>query len=54
MLICLIVIGLLDHFVFYTALGDVFAWYGNVTCGAAALGAACFHALAANPRFGAT
>ncbi|MGD0388681.1 MAG: glycosyltransferase family 87 protein [Tepidisphaeraceae bacterium] len=46
MLICLIVIGLLDHFVFYTALGDVFAWYGNVTWGAAALGAACFHALA--------
>jgi len=46
MLICLIVIGLLDHFIFYTALGDVFAWYGNVTCGAVALGAACLHALA--------
>jgi hypothetical protein len=45
MLICVIVIGLLDHFIFYTALGDVFAWYGNVTCGAAALGAACFHEL---------
>jgi hypothetical protein len=54
MLICVIVIGLLDHFIFYTALGDVFAWYGNVTWGAAALGAACFHALAAKRQFGAT
>jgi Glycosyltransferase family 87 len=46
MLICVIVIGLLDHFFLYSPLGDLFAWFGNVTIGAAALGAACLFALA--------
>ena len=41
-LLCTIVIGLLDHFIFYPPLGDVFAWFGNVMWGAAALGIACF------------
>ena len=45
MLVCLIVIGLLDHFFFYPPLGDLFAWYGNVTLGTAALGVACWHIL---------
>jgi hypothetical protein len=45
LLICVIVIGLLDHFFFYTALGDMFAWYGNVMWGTIALGIACFHSL---------
>jgi len=40
--ICTIVIGLLDHFIFYTPLGDVFAWFGNVMWGATALGLGCF------------
>jgi len=46
MLACVIVIGLLDHFFLYTALGDIFAWYGNVMWGAIALGIACFYSLA--------
>ncbi len=46
MLGCVILIGVLDHFFFYTVLGDVFAWYGNVMWGTIALGMACFHSLA--------
>jgi Glycosyltransferase family 87 len=46
MLGCVILIGVLDHFFFYTVLGDVFAWYGNVMWGTIALGIACFHSLA--------
>jgi hypothetical protein len=45
MLICVIVIGLLDHFFLYPALGDLFAWYGNITLGTIALGIACWHFL---------
>jgi hypothetical protein len=43
--VCLIVIGLLDHFFIYPPLGDLFAWYGNVTLGTTALGIACWHIL---------
>jgi hypothetical protein len=43
--ICLIVIGVLDHFVFYNAVGDMFAWYGNIMWGTFALGMVCFWAL---------
>ncbi|MGD0461356.1 MAG: glycosyltransferase family 87 protein [Tepidisphaeraceae bacterium] len=50
MLACVIVIGLLDHFFFYTALGDMFAWYGNVMWGTIALGVACFHSLAVQSK----
>ncbi|MGD0541773.1 MAG: glycosyltransferase family 87 protein [Tepidisphaeraceae bacterium] len=50
MLACVILIGLLDHFFFYTALGDVLAWYGNVMWGAIALGIACFHSLAVKSK----
>ena len=50
MFICLIVIGLLDHFFLYPPLGDLFAWYGNVTLGAAALGIACCHILLKKPN----
>jgi hypothetical protein len=50
MLICLIVIGLLDHFFLYSPLGDLFAWYGNVTLGAAALGIACWYSLFKRPK----
>jgi hypothetical protein len=45
MFVCLIVIGLLDHFFIYPPLGDLFAWYGNITLGTAALGVACWHVL---------
>ncbi len=50
MLICLLVIGLLDHFFLYPPLGDLFAWYGNVTLGTAALGIACWHVLFNKPK----
>jgi len=43
--ICMIVIGVLDHFVFYNAVGDMFAWYGNIMWGTFALGMVCFWAL---------
>ena len=54
MLACVILIGLLDHFFFYTALGDVLAWYGNVMWGAIALGIACFHSLAVKSKAAVT
>jgi hypothetical protein len=52
MFACVILIGLLDHFFLYPPLGDLFAWFGNITLGTAALGIACFHArrAAANVR----
>jgi hypothetical protein len=50
MLACVILIGLLDHFFFYSALGDVFAWYGNVMWGTIALGIGCFHWLAVRSK----
>jgi hypothetical protein len=46
MIACVILIGLLDRDFFGAALGDLFAWYGNVMWGAVALGIACFYALA--------
>jgi hypothetical protein len=48
--VCVVLIGLLDHFFFYTVLGDVLAWYGNVMWGTIALGIACFHALAVRSK----
>jgi hypothetical protein len=50
LLVCLISIGLLDHFFLYTPLGDLFAWYGNITIGAIALGIACEAQLLRNRR----
>jgi hypothetical protein len=54
MLVCLILIGILDHFFFYTVLGDVFAWYGNVMWGTIAIGIACFHSLASQRKLPAS
>jgi hypothetical protein len=50
-IICTISIGLLDRNFFRPdpAMGDLFAWYGNVMWGAVALGAACLAALAESP-----
>jgi hypothetical protein len=51
MIVCVISIGLLDRDFFGAALGDMFAWYGNVMWGAVALGVACFYALAKDDSF---
>ena len=50
MLACVILIGILDHFLGLRGIGDMFAWYGNVMWGAVALGIACWWALAAKSR----
>ncbi len=42
---CIVLTGILDHFLGLRGIGDMFAWYGNVMWGAVALGIACFHAL---------
>jgi hypothetical protein len=42
---CFILIGLMDRNFFGQALGDLFAWYGNVTLGTIALGIGCCAAL---------
>jgi hypothetical protein len=54
MLACVLLIGVMDHFFFYTALGDLFAWYGNVMWGTIVLGIACSHALAIRSEAEAT
>ena len=50
--VCTLVIGVLDRMFFRPdpAMGDLFAWYGNVMWGAVALGAACVVALARIPK----
>jgi hypothetical protein len=48
LVICTISIGLLDHF--YAPFGDLFAWFGNITIGAAALGTACLFLLMRAPK----
>jgi Glycosyltransferase family 87 len=50
LLICVIVIGLLDHFFLYPPLGDLFAWFGNITLGTIALGIACAGMLLSHSR----
>jgi hypothetical protein len=47
---CTLVIGVLDHFFVFPPLGDVFAWYGNITLGALALAAGCWTLLLRSPR----